>query len=132
MVISFLFVDKLDLQLSVCFLYFSIQIAKMITQKIKQPQNAKSRKSAIIENNGILGKEIKVSPKSLISLNQKGFSIEFYVPTVEVLIGIGNNYTAYLIMEEDGWKALNKGAKVDITTLKEFKDKFINPIKKKK
>lgn len=72
-----------------------------------------------------LGKEIKISPKATISINEPGFKSEFFVPTVNVLIGIGKNHTADLIMTKESWDALNAGAKVHITTLKEFKKKYL-------
>ena len=80
-------------------------------------------------NNGLLGKEIKISPKSHVSMNTSGFKIEFFTPTVDVLIGIGKDHVAYLLMDEDAWKALNKGEKIHISTLKEYKKQFVNPKK---
>jgi DNA-binding winged helix-turn-helix (wHTH) protein len=71
-----------------------------------------------------LGKEIKISPKSFVTVNKPGFKTEFFVETVNVLIGIGKNHTADLIMSIDSWEALNAGAKVHITTLKEFIKKY--------
>jgi len=67
-----------------------------------------------------LGKEIKISPKSFATINKPGFKTEFFVETINVCIGIGKNHTADLIMSKDSWEALNKGAEVHITTLKEF------------
>lgn len=72
-----------------------------------------------------LGKEIRISPKANISINKPGFSTKFFVDTVNVLIGIGKDHTADLIMTRDAWEALNKGASVDITTVKDFKKNFL-------
>ena len=72
-----------------------------------------------------LGKEIKVSPKANITVNKVGFKTEFFVETVNVLIGIGNDHTADLIMSKDAWEALNKGEKINITTTEDFKKKYV-------
>lgn len=78
-----------------------------------------------IENFGTLGKEIKISPKANITVNKAGYKTEFFVPTVNVLIGIGKDHTADLIMSKDSWEALNKGAEISITTTKQFKKNFL-------
>lgn len=72
-----------------------------------------------------LGKEIKISPKANITVNKAGFKTEFFVETVNVLIGIGNDHTADLIMSKDAWEALNKGEKINITTTEDFKKKYV-------
>lgn len=56
-----------------------------------------------------LGKEIKISPNANITINKAGLKKEFFVETVNVLIGIGNDHTADLIMTKDAWEALNNG-----------------------
>jgi len=78
-----------------------------------------------IENFGSLGKEIKISPKANITVNKAGFKTEFFVPSVNVLIGIGKDHTADLIMSKDSWEALKKGAEITITTTKQFKKNFL-------
>lgn len=78
-----------------------------------------------IEKFGRLGTEIKISPKANITINSAGFKTEFFVETVNVLIGIGKDHTADLIMTKDAWEALNSGEKIDITTTKEFKEKYL-------
>lgn len=78
-----------------------------------------------IEKFGRLGREIKISPKSSIAINTAGFTTEFFVDTVSVLIGIGKDYTADLIMTKEAWYALNNGEKINIDTDKEFKKKFL-------
>ncbi len=60
------------------------------------------------------GKEIKISPKSNTTVNKVGFKTEFFVETVSVLIGIGKDHTADLIMSKDSWEALNNGAEIFI------------------
>jgi hypothetical protein len=76
-------------------------------------------------NHGTLGKGFKIGAKSHAMLNNVGFKVEYFVPTVEVLIGIGKDHTASLLMDEDAWKALKKGQKIHIGTLQEFKKKFL-------
>lgn len=72
-----------------------------------------------------LGKEIKVSPKSHICINEPGYVQEFFVESVSVLIGIGKDHTADITMTKDAWEALKRGEEVTITTQKEFKKNFL-------
>lgn len=67
-----------------------------------------------------LGKEVKISPKSLAWVNKAGYKKEFFVETVTVDIGIGNDHVAELIMDLDAWNALNAGENIHVTTKKEF------------
>jgi len=78
-----------------------------------------------IEKFGRLGKEVKISPKANITINSAGFKTEFFVETVNVLIGIGKDHTADLIMPKEAWEALNSGEEISITTTKEFKEKYL-------
>jgi len=68
-----------------------------------------------------LGREVKISPKSAATVNEAGLTLKFLVPTVSVLIGIGKDETADLVMTEDAWKALNNGEPIKVETVKEFK-----------
>lgn len=67
-----------------------------------------------------LGREVKVSPKSLAWVNKAGYKKEFFVETVTVTIGIGNDHVAELVMDLDAWNALNAGKNIHVTTKKEF------------
>ena len=78
-----------------------------------------------------LGKEIRISPKANISVNKPGFKTEFFVESVDVLIGIGKDHAADLIMSKDSWEALLAGAEVSITTTEEFKRKYVYKIRNK-
>lgn len=78
-----------------------------------------------------LGREVKISPKANATINRPGFKMEFYVETVNVLIGIGNHHTADLIMDVDAWEALKRGEPITITTTKEFEKKYVYKKKKK-
>jgi len=72
-----------------------------------------------------LGKEIKISPKACVTVNKAGFKTEFFVDTVSINIGIGNDHTADLIMTRKAWEALKDGEEVNITTVKEFRENFL-------
>ena len=62
------------------------------------------------------GKEIKVSPKSRACFNKAGYNIHYYVDSISLTIGIGNDHTAELSMTKDAWNALRDGAKVSCET----------------
>lgn len=78
-----------------------------------------------IENFSKLGKRVEIGSTAKVSINKPGFKMEFYTPTVDVVIGIGKDHVARLVMDEDAWKALKKGQKVEITSLPQFKKKFL-------
>ncbi len=88
-------------------------------------QRVRTILSAVPENFGSLGRRIEIGSKAKINKNKPGYKIEFFTPTVDILLGIGKDHVAYLIMDEDAWHALKKGQKLNIDTLKEFKSKFL-------
>lgn len=100
---------------------------KKTNVKMVAPENGKVTRTynQFIEGMARLGKEIKISPKANVTINSEGFKTEFFVKTINVLIGIGKDYTADLIMEENAWKALLDGEKISITTTEEFKKKYV-------
>ena len=71
-----------------------------------------------------LGQEIRISPKARVAINHPGFKIQYDVETVSLLIGIGNNQTAHLVMSLAAWEALKAGELQSIETLQEFKAKL--------
>ena len=83
--------------------------------------SAKSVITSSITAFGKLGKEIKISPKSNVSINKPNYKVEYFDETIDVLIGIGKDHTATLIMSKDAWVALNNGDKIHIETQKSFK-----------
>jgi hypothetical protein len=85
----------------------------------------RSEKKSSIKGFGSLGRELKISPKAKLCINEPGFSKKYYVETVEVLIGIGKDHTALLIMDTDSWKAFVDGETVDITTIQKFKKEIL-------
>lgn len=76
-------------------------------------------------NHGSFGANIKVGPKSHVMIYKNGASRTYHVPSVEVLIGIGKDHTASLVMDVDAWEALKSGEEPNIGTLKEFKERFL-------
>jgi len=77
-----------------------------------------------IECFGRLGMPIHISPKSNISFNKPGYKSEYFVETITLVVGIGNNHTADLVMSREAWEALNAGEKVECMTTQEFAKKF--------
>ena len=100
---------------------------EIIGVEIVTPKGKKATRTYCYEIDSFarLGKEIKISPKACITLNKPGFKTEFFVETVNVLIRIGNDHTADLIMSKDAWEALNSGEKINITTTEDFKKKYV-------
>lgn len=87
------------------------------------PENGKVTRtySQKMSNFFRLGKEIKISPKATAMVNAPGYKQEFFVESVSVLIGIGKNHSADLIMSKEAWEALKNGEEISITTTQEFK-----------
>lgn len=77
-----------------------------------------------IKNFGRLGKEIKITPKTHISINKENFKIEWFEETISIIIGIGNDHCAHLVMSANAWEALKSGEKVSVTTTEEFKKMY--------
>lgn len=67
-----------------------------------------------------LGKEIKISPKTLVTFDPP-MTQEHFVDTASVIIGIGKDNYAELRMDVEAWEALNKGAEIHIETAKNYK-----------
>jgi len=72
------------------------------------------------------GRELKISPKASATLNEPGFKVEYFTQTVSVLIGIGKDHTAELIMTKEAHDAFIKGEEISITTVGEFQERFVN------
>ena len=72
-----------------------------------------------------LGKEIKISPKTCVSVNKENFSITYGTESINVNIGIGKDHVAHLTMSLEAWEALNEGQEVKTTTLKVFKKEYL-------
>lgn len=77
------------------------------------------------DNYGSLGRRVEFGAKSKVSINKPGMKIEWFVPTVDVLVGVGKDHVANLIMDIEAWEALKKGQKINIETLQEFKKNLL-------
>ena len=77
------------------------------------------------ENHGKLGRRIEIGSTAHVTVNKPGMKVEFFTPTVDVLIGIGNDHVANLIMDKDAWEALKSGEEINIDSLKDFTKKFL-------
>ncbi len=72
-----------------------------------------------------LGKEIKITPKANAYFHPIGYKMEFYVDTVSVVIGIGPNHVADLVMSKNAWNDLQNGEKIYVETTEDFKKKYL-------
>lgn len=72
-----------------------------------------------------LGRELKISPKSVVHRMAPGYKVEYYAETIEVLIGVGKDNTASLIMDVECWEAFVGGAEIKISTMSEFVGKKV-------
>jgi hypothetical protein len=112
-----------------------IQVINVAPKKGKVTRNYDQRISGSVR----FGREMKISPKANATVNEPGFSTKFFVPTVSVLIGIGNDHSADLIMTVEAWRAFKSGQPIEITTTEQWKkiagfidNKLKSPAKKKK
>ena len=90
------------------------------------PENSKATRMYhyFIECFGRLGMPIHISPKANISFNKPGYKSEYFVETVTLVVGIGKDHTADLVMSREAWEALNSGEEVNYMTTKEFAKKY--------
>ena len=73
-----------------------------------------------------LGKEMKLSPKSRVSVNERGATLTHEGESVSLVVGIGNNHVAYLSMSKDAWNALSNGEQVNTLNVKDAELKYLN------
>lgn len=88
-------------------------------------QKTKSATFSIQNGFSRLGKEIKISPKSLVTINKPGYKKEIFVESVSLIVGIGNDHVAELVMDKEAWDALKSGELISTTTHKEFIKKYL-------
>jgi hypothetical protein len=67
-----------------------------------------------------LGRELKISPKSVVHRMAPGYKVEHHGESVCVSIGVGGKFTASLIMSYECWLEFSRGAELHITTMSEF------------
>jgi hypothetical protein len=96
-----------------------------IEVKMTESLTPKIKFSSKINGLSNLGREIKISPKSYVSICDAGYKVEYFTEMISVCIGIGANHTAELTMTKEAWDALNEGEKISITTLKEFNNNYV-------
>lgn len=94
---------------------------KMVNTTGKKP---KMKYNQVIKNFSRLGREVKISPKANTTIHEAGYKHEIFVESVSVVIGIGNDHIADLVMTVDAWKALKAGAEINVTTTKQFKELY--------
>lgn len=107
-----------------------VKLDKMATKKKKAtPPKTEDIVSKVyyseIENFGRLGKRLEIGANAKVTVNKPGAGVKFHVPSIDILIGIGKDNVANLVMTVDDWEALKKGAEINIDTLKTFKKKFL-------
>jgi len=73
-----------------------------------------------------LGREFRISPSASACVNLPGYSTKIFVPSVSVVIGIGKDHSAELLMTVEAWEAFKSGEKLDISSCAEFKKRFVN------
>jgi hypothetical protein len=88
------------------------------------PKKVKNRITMNPEGHGALGVRIELGAKSHVKKNKPGMKVEFFVPTVDVLIGIGKDHVAHLIMDEEAWKVLKGGETISVQSFNEFKKEY--------
>lgn len=103
-------------------------------KKMEQTQELpRSTSNGVAPNGyGCLGREMKISPKTLAITYDSGYGMTFNENSVEVVIGIGTNHTAHLFMSIEAYDAWLKGEPMNITTLKEFSESNVRGMKRKK
>lgn len=72
--------------------------------------------------------KITIGPKSLASICNPGASVEFNEETVWVLIGIGKDEVAHLVMTKNAYDTLSL-EEPTIETYKSYAEKYIKKIK---
>lgn len=86
---------------------------------IEKGKPARSIKQ-VLKGISSLGVEVKISPKSLVCINEEGYTDTYGEETISVNIGIGNDHVASLVMSVRAWEALKSGEKLNVKTHKAF------------
>jgi hypothetical protein len=119
------FVNKNELGNNNTKCLFLSSNVKIYNQMAKKDHTIQSTVKSYPENHGSLGKRIEFGARSHITKNKAGATYEFFTPTIELMFGIGKDHVGRLVMDETAWKALKKGAKVNIDSFQEFKKRFL-------
>ena len=81
---------------------------------IKTDSYPKAKKAEQKRANQQLEKAIVIPKGSKMLMIGFGHKVTFGMPHYEILIGIGNDHTAYLYIDEDAYKAMMAGEKLHI------------------
>ena len=75
-----------------------------------------------------LGKPIGLSPKSRMSVNSAGFKVEYHVPTMSLVVRIGDKEVGDFVITKEAWEELKQGGEVQL----EFAKAKASNVKKRK
>ena len=92
---------------------------------MQNDENVRSVQQSEAATFGRLGRRVEIKVNAKVSVNQPGYSIKFFTETAEVLLGIGKDHVARLVMDKEAWEALKAGEEIGVTTLKQFKKQFL-------
>ena len=67
-----------------------------------------------------LGRSLYIGSRTGLWVTEAGYKVEYFLPTVQITIGIGKDHTATLIMDEEAFAAFQAGEEVSISTHKEL------------
>lgn len=62
--------------------------------------------------------DLNIGKDTIINFTDAGLKQEFYTETASIIIGIGNDHTAELVMDKDAWIALNNKEEIHISKSK--------------
>lgn len=65
----------------------------------------RTKKSKAVNQHQTLGKDLLIKSESELHKNEAGMRIKYAIPAFEVIIPIGKDHTALLIMDEDAYNA---------------------------
>lgn len=60
----------------------------------------------------ILKKAVRIPKDTVLETNTMGINLTMYVPSVELIIGIGKDHVAHLVMTQEAFDALQAGEKL--------------------
>ena len=72
-----------------------------------------------IVGDGPIGRGLVISANAKVHHNKAGYTKKYFVPSIDILIGIGNDHTATLIMDVESHQAFQKGAILHIDLAKD-------------
>ena len=85
-----------------------VKINIMVEKIIKQGRKRKVKTAE-------LGRRLIITKNKSVLFNSEGYEVHYCSETIEVLIGIGKDYCASLIMDTDAWEAFKSGEEIHIS-----------------